>query len=83
MKAGTGRGGALWRADVRGIPSPAAFTEHGTGGVRIETETDGSEIMRYPATGQLVTHAGVSITLVNLVAHSEAMLGRTSTRTLM
>jgi hypothetical protein len=83
MKAGNGRGGAWWRADWRGIPSPAACTEHGTDGVRIHTAAYGLEIMRYPAMGELVTHAGVSITLVNRVAHSEAMWGRKSTSTLL
>jgi hypothetical protein len=51
MKEGKGRGGALWRADLRGIPSPSAFTEHGTDCVRIYTETYGLEIMLYPAMG--------------------------------
>jgi len=75
MKAGNGRGEALWRADVRGIPSPAACTEHGPDGVRMCTETYRLEIMRYPAMSELVTNAGVSVTLVNRIAHSEAMWG--------
>jgi hypothetical protein len=31
--------------------------------------------MLYPAMGELVTNAGVSITLVKLVAHEEAIVG--------
>ena len=83
MKAGNGRGVAGWRADWRGIPSPAACTEPGTDGVRIHPATYGLEIMRYPAMGELVTPAGVTSSLVNRVAHSEAMWGRKSNRTLM
>ena len=51
--------------------------------MRIYTETYGLEIMLYPAMGELVTNAGVRITLVHLVAHYEAIWGRKSTRTLM
>ena len=43
--------------------------------MRLDTETDGLERMLYPAMGSLVTNAGVRKTLVNLVAHEEAIGG--------